>query len=180
MRVVATGREPPGLAGEATWRVPSRSVPALGGDPTEESVADSEAVRLFCDRARLVLAGFQLGPDQARAVADLCWRLDGIPLAIELAAARVNVLSPPEIASRLDDRFRLLTGGPRTALERRRTLRAGVDWSYEPLSKAEQTLLAGQTCWPGRPWWPGCRWSPAASPWTPLRRSAPPTQSVIP
>jgi non-specific serine/threonine protein kinase len=117
-------------------------LPDIEAAATADGLNDSEAVRLFCDRARLAMAGFRLGAEHGRAVADICWRLDGIPLAIELAAARVKVLSPPEIAARLDDRFRLLTGGPRTALERHRTLRAAVDWSYEALSEAEQRLLA--------------------------------------
>ena len=142
LRIVATSREPLGLAGEATWRVPSLSLPPANGGSSVESLKNSEAARLFCDRARLAHASFALSNDHAGAVADICWRLDGIPLALELAAARVKVLSPAEIAARLDDRFRLLTGGPRTALERHRTLRAAVDWSYEALSHAEQALLA--------------------------------------
>src|SRR5262249_38239800 len=98
-------------------------------------------IRLFVDRACARVPGFVLNEEDGRAVAQVCRRLDGIPLAIELAAARVEVLSPSELAARLDDRFRLLTGGSRTGLERHQTLRAAVEWSYETLSPPERRLL---------------------------------------
>src|SRR5262249_28278104 len=100
-----------------------------------------EAVRLFIDRALAVAPAFAVTNRNAPAVAQICYRLDGIPLAIELAAARVRVLTPEQIAARLDDRLRLLTGGSRTALPRQQTLRALVDWSYGLLSAAERALL---------------------------------------
>jgi predicted ATPase/class 3 adenylate cyclase len=140
LQILATSREALGVAGEASWRVRSLSVP----DPAQlssEIGANYEAVQLFVDRARSRLGTFAITPDDAPAVAQICRRLDGIPLAIELAAARVEVLSPKELATRLDDRFRLLTGGSRTGLERHQTLRAAVDWSYDALSTPERALL---------------------------------------
>jgi predicted ATPase/class 3 adenylate cyclase len=140
VRVLATSREPLGVPGETIWRVPPLSLPEPGLPP--EAVADSEAVRLFLDRAALREAGFGLTHANAAAVAQICTRLDGIPLAIELAAARVGLLSPEQIAAGLDDRFRLLTGGSRTALPRQQTLRALVDWSYELLDERERLAFA--------------------------------------
>src|SRR5262249_45258899 len=104
-------------------------------------VSQYEAVRLFIDRALAVHPGFRVTNQNAPAVAQICHRLDGIPLALELAAARVKVLSAEQIANRLDDRFRLLTGGSRTALPRQQTLRALIDWSYDLLAEPERTLL---------------------------------------
>ena len=141
LRVVATSREPLRVRGETVWRVPPLSVPA-GLDP--ESLGDlarHEALQLFAERASAARSGFALGSDNAEAVARLCLTLDGMPLAIELAAARVRALSVEQIASRLDDRFRLLASGDRTAPPRQQTLRAAVDWSYELLSEPEQILL---------------------------------------
>ena len=141
VRVVATSREPLRVRGETVWRVPPLSVPA-GLDP--ESLGDlarHEALQLFAERASAARSGFALGSDNAEAVARLCLTLDGMPLAIELAAARVRALSVEQIASRLDDRFRLLASGDRTAPPRQQTLRAAVDWSYELLSEPEQILL---------------------------------------
>lgn len=126
--VLATSREPIGVAGEAIWRVPSLPL-------------SDAAVQLFVDRAQQVCAAFNLTGDEAATVAEICRRLDGIPLAIELAAARVRVLSLSDIASSLNDRFRLLTGGVRTAVRRQQTLRASVDWSYALLSEPERVLL---------------------------------------
>jgi predicted ATPase len=140
LRVLATSREPLRVRGETVWRVPPLSLPSS----IPVSVADldrHEAMRLFADRASAARAGFELGSDNAAAVARLCRLLDGMPLAIELAAARVRVLSVEQIASRLDDRFRLLASGDRTAPARQQTLRAAVDWSYELLSEPEQILL---------------------------------------
>ncbi len=128
LTVLATSREPIGVTGEATWRVPSLSV------------ADA-AIELFADRARLAQAGFTVSSDNAAAVAEICGRLDGMPLAIELAAARVRALSLTEIVDGLHDRFRLLTGGSRTAVRRQQTLRASVDWSYALLTEPERVLF---------------------------------------
>jgi predicted ATPase/class 3 adenylate cyclase/DNA-binding CsgD family transcriptional regulator len=128
LTVLATSREPIGVAGEATWRVPSLSV------------ADA-AIELFADRARLAQTGFTIGSDNAATVAEICGRLDGMPLAIELAAARVRALSLAEILDGLHDRFRLLTGGARTAVRRQQTLRASVDWSHALLSEPERVLF---------------------------------------
>jgi predicted ATPase/DNA-binding SARP family transcriptional activator len=135
LRILATSREPLRSEGELTWVVPSLSLPDSRREPSPESLAKSEAVRLFVDRARAHLPEWDLGPHNAGAVARVCRRLDGIPLAIELAAARVNILSVDEIAMRLDDCFALLTGGSRTALPRQQSLKATVDWSYALLSE---------------------------------------------
>ena len=137
--VLATSREPLGLAGEAVFRVPSLSLPSAGGGTAD--LLQSDAGRLFVERAALVRPGFAPTDDDAAAITEICTRLDGIPLAIELAAARVRMLGPADIAHRLDDRFRLLTGGSRSALPRQQTLQATVDWSFRLLSPAEQTML---------------------------------------
>ena len=142
VKVLATSREALGIPGEALLPVPSMSLPSPDrGAVDATTLADSDAVRLFVDRAAAVLPGFTLTPANAEAVAQICRRLDGIPLAVELAAARVRSLPPGQIAARLDDRFRLLTGGSRTALPRHRTLRAAMDWSFDLLSGAEQAIL---------------------------------------
>jgi len=139
VRIVATSREALGVSGETVCRVESLSVPDLphtGGEPVE-----SDATRLFVDRALAVDPNFRSTTANAGAIAQICRRLDGIPLAIELAAARVVVLSPEQIEARLHDRFRLLTGGARTAVARQRTLEATVDWSCQLLSDAERLML---------------------------------------
>jgi len=141
VRVLATSREALAVAGERRYRVPSLPVPNLAHLPPPERLAEAAAVTLFVERARERRPEFALTAQNARAVAEVCARLDGIPLAIELAAARVDSLGVEGIAARLDDRFRLLTGGPRTALPRQRTLRAALDWSYELLTASEQLLL---------------------------------------
>ncbi|WP_232079353.1 helix-turn-helix transcriptional regulator [Mycobacterium conspicuum] len=128
LTVLATSREPIGLAGEATWRVPSLSL------------AD-DAVQLFGDRAGHGRPGFSINDDNTNTVAEICRRLDGMPLAIELAAARVRALSPNEILAGLQDRFRLLTGGSRTAVRRQQTLQASVDWSHALLTEPERILF---------------------------------------
>ncbi len=128
LTLLATSREPIGVPGEVTWRVPSLSV------------AD-EAVELFADRARLAQPGFAVCEDNATTIAEVCARLDGMPLAIELAAARVRALSVDEILDSLHDRFRLLTGGARTAVRRQQTLRASVDWSHALLTDTERVLF---------------------------------------
>jgi predicted ATPase/class 3 adenylate cyclase len=142
LRILATSREPLGVSGEVTWRVRSLSVPATNGDMRPDALREYESVRLFVDRAKARLPAFELSQRDGPAVAQICRRLDGIPLALELAASRVEMLSPTELAARLDDRFRVLTGGSRTGLERHQTLRAAIDWSYDALPTAERALLA--------------------------------------
>ena len=131
VRLLATSREALGLSGETTWSVPSLSVPDPAEALTVTRVREYEAPQLFEARALAVSPGFQITPSNVDAIAQLCRRLDGIPLAIELAAAWASVLTPQELAARLDDRFRLLRGGSRTALPRQQTLRATLDWSYD-------------------------------------------------
>lgn len=138
--VVATSRELLGLAGEVAWRVPSLSLPPAGATRPED-LAGSDAVALFCARASAAQPHFALNPATAPAVAEICRRLDGIPLALELAAVRLRVLSAEQVARRLDDRFALLTGGTRGAIARHQTLRISIDWSYELLDPSEQAAL---------------------------------------
>ena len=141
LTVLATSREPLRIPGEVTWRVPSLSLPKLiAGAPAAESLA-AESVRLFATRAAQAAPGFELDDDNSTAVASLCHRLDGMPLAIELAAARVNVLTPAQIVERLDDSLDLLSAGARTAMTRQQTLRATLAWSFELLEAGEQVLL---------------------------------------
>ena len=127
LKILASSRETLGIAGEVAYHVPS--------------LEDSESTQLFLDRARAVNPNFRLTEAKASSIPQICSRLDGIPLAIELAAARVKLLSSDQIAARLDDRFRLLVGGSRTALPRQQTLRALIDWSYDLLSEEEKQLL---------------------------------------
>ena len=141
LRILSSSREALGVRGEQAWHVPSLAIPNLKSLPALEQLSQFESVRLFIERAMLVRSHFMLTDGNAHAVAQICYRLDGIPLAIELAAARVEVLKVEQIAERLNDRFRLLTGGSRTALPRQQTLRAMVDWSYDLLSENEQILL---------------------------------------
>jgi len=141
LKILATSREPLGIAGETAYRVPSLPLP----DPHElhdlKALSQNDCVRLFVDRALAAYPSFHLKEKNAPAIANICTRLDGIPLAIELAAARTKVLPPEEIAARLDDRFKLLTGGSRAALERHQTLFALIEWSHNLLSEAERVLL---------------------------------------
>jgi predicted ATPase/DNA-binding SARP family transcriptional activator len=141
LRILATSREGLQIAGETTYRVPSLSLPDPDKLPSVNLLPQFEAVRLFVDRAVAAVPAFALTAQNAAAVAQVCCRLDGLPLAIELAAVRVRALPVEQIAARLDDRFRLLTGGSRTALPRQQTLRAMVDWSYDLLSEEERALL---------------------------------------
>ncbi len=146
VRILASSREALGIAGETTLRVPSLALPQrnTGAQPERPAIGmllRYEAIRLFIERAQAVQPGFVLTEANAPAVLHICRRLDGIPLALELAAARVKVLPVEGIAARLDDRFRLLTGGSRTALPRQQTLRALIDWSYDLLGTQERTLL---------------------------------------
>ena len=139
VQILATSREPLHIAGETSWRVPPLSVPDAARHASRQ-LLEAEAVRLFADRAQ-ASAGLVVNAANAESVAKICQQLDGIPLAIELAAARARVLSVEQIASRLDNRFRLLIGGGRTAPLRQQTLRAAIDWSYELLSTAERRVL---------------------------------------
>jgi predicted ATPase/class 3 adenylate cyclase len=140
VRVLASSREALDVAGEQTYPLPPLALPDPGSSAAV--AARSDAGRLFVERARLRQPGFALSERNVKAVAQICARLDGIPLALELAAARVGVLSVEAIAERLHDRFRLLTGGARTALPRQQTLRALIDWSYDLLGAPEKTLFA--------------------------------------
>jgi predicted ATPase/DNA-binding CsgD family transcriptional regulator len=140
LHVLTTSRQATRIAGETAWWVPSLQLP-LAASPTAAQVAEAEAVKLFVERARAVQPGFVLTDRNAEFVVQVCRNLDGIPLALELAAARLSVLSPEQIAARLDDRFRLLTGGSLTALPRQQTLRGTLDWSYDLLSELERILL---------------------------------------
>jgi predicted ATPase/class 3 adenylate cyclase/Tfp pilus assembly protein PilF len=141
LRLLTTSREALAIDGEALLPLSSLSLPDDSEEAETETLAQCEAIRLFIDRATTALPTFRFSAGNAQAVAQVCARLDGLPLALELAAARVKVLSPQQIAERLDDRFRLLSGGSRTALPRQQTLRALIDWSYDLLAPTEQTLL---------------------------------------
>ena len=141
LRILASSREALGVPGEMSYRVPSLRTPGPDDLLHLEHPMEIDSIRLFVERGTTAKPDFRLTKENTQFVAQVCSRLDGIPLAIELAAARVNVLSPEQIASRLDDRFRLLTGGARTALPRQQTLRAMIDWSYSLLSEAEKTLF---------------------------------------
>jgi non-specific serine/threonine protein kinase len=141
LRVLATSRETLSAAGEVAWVVPSLTVPNSGRSSTAEKLEGYESVRLFIERARQRDPSFVLTPRNGPAVAQVCRRLEGIPLAIELAAARIGVLSVECIAERLDDSLRLLTAGGRTALPRHRTLRATLEWSHELLGEPERKLF---------------------------------------
>jgi predicted ATPase/class 3 adenylate cyclase/Tfp pilus assembly protein PilF len=141
VQVLASSREGLGIAGEQTYRIPSLSLPDARQAQTVESLSQYEAVRLFIERALAVQSTFTVTNANAPALAQLCVRLDGIPLALELSAARMRSLSVEEINSKLDNRFRLLTGGSRTALPRQQTLRALIDWSYDLLNAQEKALL---------------------------------------
>ncbi|HEY1619911.1 MAG TPA: BTAD domain-containing putative transcriptional regulator [Streptosporangiaceae bacterium] len=140
VRILATSREPLGITGETLCPVPSLELPPPDAGPAE--AAEHSSVRLFADRAAAVRPGFTLDEASTGPVVRICRALDGIPLAIELAAARLRALTPAQVADRLDDRFRLLSVGSRTALPRHQTLRAIVDWSWELLDGAERTVLS--------------------------------------
>ncbi|WP_436762970.1 BTAD domain-containing putative transcriptional regulator [Streptosporangium sp. V21-05] len=139
LRILATSREPLGITGEVLWQVEPLALPARGADPAE--AGSSPAVRLLRDRADLVRKDIGSDAPTLSAMARICRALDGMPLAIELAAARLRTMSVDQLARRLDDRFRLLTGGSRTALPRHKTLRAVVDWSWDLLTEAERGVL---------------------------------------
>jgi DNA-binding SARP family transcriptional activator len=211
VKVLATSRAVLGVPGEVVWPVPPLAVPeapdpevipapggATGPGPAAaadapEALARYDAVRLFWERAAAADPGFALDAASAPAVAELCRRLDGLPLAIELAAARVRFLPPAEIVARLGDRFGLLAGGSRTVAARQRTLRATVDWSWELLEQREQVLFrrpprrsAPGTAWPpgrswrgcsrwwtGRWWWPPGATRPGSGCWRPCGPTGP-------
>ncbi|MCL4506638.1 MAG: tetratricopeptide repeat protein [Chloroflexi bacterium] len=142
LRVLATSREALRIAGEVNWRVPPMTTPDPANPPPLEQMANYEAIQLFVEHAQSAQPGFDLTLEVAPVVAQICYRLDGIPLAIEMAAAQVAVMTPQEIAARLDDRFALLASVRRTALQRQSTLHAALDWSYNLLSEPERLLLA--------------------------------------
>lgn len=142
LKILASSREALGVKGEMVWHTPSLALPPDSRGLTGVgNLLEYEAVRLFIERAALIQPHFQVTQTNLPLIAQICRRLDGIPLALELAAARLKALSVEQIAARLDDRFRLLTGGARTALPRQQTLRALIDWSYNLLSEKEKTLF---------------------------------------
>jgi len=141
LAILATSREPLSVAGEHVYHVPPLGLPPEPGVPTAREIAANEAVELFVERARAARSDFSLSDANAAAVAAICRRLDGLPLAIELAAARMNLLSPDQIVARLDDRLALLATSRRDLPERQRTLRGAIDWSYDLLSGPEQAFF---------------------------------------
>lgn len=149
VKLFLTSREPLTIHGEQTYRVPSLSTPKDNKPANAQSALEYEAVRLFVERAISVKADFGLTAGNVSAVSSICRHLDGIPLAIELAAARVRALSIDQLEKRLDERFRLLTGGSRTSLPRQQTLRATIDWSFNLLNEQEQALLVGLSVFQG-------------------------------
>lgn len=140
LQLITTSREPLAIPGETVWPVPTLGVPTLGDAVTLSTATEFEAVRLFIERARAVSPAFTLTEANAASLATLCSRLDGVPLAIELAAARTRLLTVEQIADRLDDRLRLLAAGGRGGLPRHQTLRAAIDWSYDLLTETERSL----------------------------------------
>lgn len=149
LRILATSRQPFRIQGEMAWRVPSLTLPEAAAGTSLDVVMRSESGRLFLERARAARPDFAVTDAGNRAIATICRRLDGIPLALELAAARIAALSVDEIARRLSDRFRFLIRGSPAALPRHQTLRGMIDWSYEWLSEAEQTLFRRLSVFPG-------------------------------
>jgi predicted ATPase/class 3 adenylate cyclase len=144
IKILASSREPLNIEGETLWPVPSLAVPRWDyrtGNPHFENLEELESVQLFVERAAAVKPGFKLGAGNGDWIGKIVWRLDGIPLAIELAAARVKMLTLPQIYDRLDNRFQLLSGGSRAALPRQQTLGALIDWSYDLLTEPERILL---------------------------------------
>src|SRR5216117_2725416 len=143
LRIMSTSREALGIGGERAWLVPALALPAVeAGKPVTRAVAAaSEAIRLFVERTQAVRPSFELREDNVAAIAHICRRLDGLPLAIELAAARARVLDPQQIAARLDDVFGLLSAGSRTAAPRQRTLRGTIEWSHALLTEPERVLF---------------------------------------
>ena len=147
--ILVTSREQLSVTGELVYRVPSLSVPDEESDTTPESIVAHESARLFIERARLQLPNFEITPRNSAAIASICRRLDGVALALELAAPRVRTLSVEELSRGLDRRFELLTEGSRTALPRHRTLRALINWSYDLLNDAEKAMLRSVSVFAG-------------------------------
>ena len=141
LKILATSRQALGITGEALYRVPSLTIPAVHRIETIEKLNGYESIRLFDERAQLIQMDFALTKENASSVAQICSRLDGIPLAIELAAVHIQTLSAEQIAKQLDQCFHVLTGGSRTALPKHQTLQASIDWSWQLLDHSEQTLL---------------------------------------
>src|SRR6266566_3630704 len=141
LRIMTTSREALGIGGERAWLVPALTLPEAGKPVTRATAAASEAIRLFVERTQAVRPSFELMDANAAAMVHICRRLDGLPLAIELAAARARMLDPQQIAARLDDVFGLLSSGSRTALPRQRTLRSAIEWSHGLLTEQEQILF---------------------------------------
>jgi len=141
LSILTTSREALRVSGEIPYRVPSLELPSWGQEIGIDALAKTESLQLFTERAALLSKGFAVSEHNALTIAQICQRLDGIPLAIELAAARVNLLTVDQILNRLDDRFNLLTGGLRSTLPRHRTLRATIEWSYDLLSEKERLLF---------------------------------------
>ncbi len=141
VRVLTTSRESLGIGGEQVFRLPSLAVPPAGEAVTAQSALRYDAVALFSERARAADIRFEIGDENAAYVSEIARRLDGIPLAIELGAARIKVLSPQQLAQKLNARFRVLTGGDRSALPRHQTLRATIDWSFDLLTERERALF---------------------------------------
>jgi predicted ATPase len=139
IKFLMTSREPIRVAGEATWRVPHLALPAEGA--SSDPVTQAESVKLFVERALLVEPGFEINNSNCDAVGEVCRRLDGLPLAIELAAARIGLLSPSQIVAKLDDRFSLLAGDARVLPARHQTLKATLQWSYDLLPDTERWLF---------------------------------------
>lgn len=141
LKILATSREALGAAGEVTYPVPVLGLPDMKQKFSPETLTQYDAVKLFIERAFAIQPNFAVTNANAPAVAQICYRLDGIPLAIELAAARIKMFSPEQLAARLDERLRVLTGGSRTATPRQQTLRGTIDWSYSLLSEQERVLF---------------------------------------
>ncbi|MDQ3005526.1 MAG: tetratricopeptide repeat protein, partial [Chloroflexota bacterium] len=141
LKILATSREALGIIGEALYQVPSLTIPDIQRVSLIEKLNDYESIRLFHERAQLIQMDFALTKENASSVTQICSRLDGIPLAIELAAVRIQTLSTEQIAEQLDQCFHILTGGSRTALPKHQTLQASIDWSWHLLRNAEQSLL---------------------------------------
>jgi predicted ATPase len=151
LKVLATSRAPLGLYGEKEYAVPPLSVPDVRHLPDLKTLSQYEAVRLFIERAKSAKVDFEVTDESAPAVAEICVRLDGLPLAIELAAARIKMLPPRAMLERLTSRLKLLTGGARDLPERQRTLRATIEWSHALLDEGERLLFARLAVFSGEP-----------------------------
>src|SRR5919107_2760105 len=154
LKVIATSRIPLGIYGEHDYAVPPLSVPDTKRLPPIEVLSQYEAVRLFIDRAEAAKRGFEITSENAPAIAEICARLDGLPLAIELAAARVRMLPPKALLTRLSNRLKLLTGGAKDLPARQRTLRGAIEWSHDLLDEGERTLFARLAVFSGGRWRP--------------------------